>query len=463
MKPILYIFLLTFFVNVALAQPNKLKVSPDGRYLIYADSKKPFFWLGDTAWELFHRLNREEADEYLENRAKKGFTVIQAVVWAELVTKGDENAYGQKPFIGDDFSKPNEAYFKHVDYIVNKAQSLGLYIALLPVWGDKFNKKWGAGPEISQPNLAYLYGQFLGNRYKTNNIIWVLGGDRNPETPIHFEFIKQLARGIREGSESGQLISYHPSGNSTSATFFHNESWLDFNMTQSGHGKKDYPNFLYMMSCYQLQPTKPTLDAEPRYEDIPVRFWEMKLPNDWTKNPTAIPDTTFKFGWFDEYDIRRAGYWSILAGACGHTYGHNSIWQMWEEKHEAVIPVKCTWKQALDKPGAIQMGLMRKFFESFAWNRMIPNQTLLITHWIDCGEYTIASGDKNKKFVAVYSSAGKEFTINTQYLDGKNLKIKWFDPRKGEFFDEKVIIKPLQQSFTPPYKGTDWALLIEAI
>ena len=45
--------------------------------------RQAFFWLGDTAWELFHRLNREEADKYLKNRAE-GFTVIQAVAMAEF-------------------------------------------------------------------------------------------------------------------------------------------------------------------------------------------------------------------------------------------------------------------------------------------------------------------------------------------------------------------------------------------
>jgi hypothetical protein len=54
---------------------------------------RPFFWLGDTAWELFHRLNREEATRYLEDRASKGFTVIQAVALAELDGLNTPNAY----------------------------------------------------------------------------------------------------------------------------------------------------------------------------------------------------------------------------------------------------------------------------------------------------------------------------------------------------------------------------------
>ena len=39
----------------------RLKVS-DNRHFLVKDDGSPFFYLGDTAWELFHRLNREEAD-----------------------------------------------------------------------------------------------------------------------------------------------------------------------------------------------------------------------------------------------------------------------------------------------------------------------------------------------------------------------------------------------------------------
>ncbi len=58
----------------------------------------PFFYLGDTAWELFHRLSKEDAEKYLENRREKGFTVIQAVILAELDGLNTPNMEGEKPF-----------------------------------------------------------------------------------------------------------------------------------------------------------------------------------------------------------------------------------------------------------------------------------------------------------------------------------------------------------------------------
>ena len=146
MKRNFVLFVIIILMGFQLSA-QQLRISEDHRHITYQDGN-PFFWLGGTAWELFHRLTREEADLYLENRAKKGFTVIQAVVLAELDGLQTPNAYGHTPFEGIDPEKPNKEYFKHVDYIVNKANELGMFVALLPTWGDKFNKMRGVGPVV---------------------------------------------------------------------------------------------------------------------------------------------------------------------------------------------------------------------------------------------------------------------------------------------------------------------------
>ncbi|MCB0151002.1 MAG: DUF4038 domain-containing protein, partial [Caldilineaceae bacterium] len=127
-----------------------LKISENRRFLVHDDGT-PFFYLGDTAWELLHRLTYEETARYLADRAAKGFTVIQAVVLAELDGLHTPNRNGDVPLIDDDPTQPNEAYFAHVDAVVALAASLGLHIGMLPTWGDKWNVKWGVGPEIFTP------------------------------------------------------------------------------------------------------------------------------------------------------------------------------------------------------------------------------------------------------------------------------------------------------------------------
>lgn len=112
---------------------GKLKVSGNKRFLQFEDGT-PFFYLGDTGWELFHRLNKAET--------------IQAVVLAELDGLNTPNAEGNKPLHNNNLLTPNEAYFAHVDWVIKKAEEKGMFIGLLPTWGDKVDKQWGVGPVI---------------------------------------------------------------------------------------------------------------------------------------------------------------------------------------------------------------------------------------------------------------------------------------------------------------------------
>lgn len=272
MKTLFFTFSALLLSLCSLAQSD-LRVSDNGRFLVYQDGT-PFFYLGDTAWELFHRLNRGEAYLYLKDRAGKGFTVIQAVVLAEHNGLEEPNAYGELPLTDNDPAKPNEAYFKHVDFVIEKAAELNLHIALLPTWGDKvFKNKWGVGPEIFNPENAYKYGRFIGNRYKHNrNIIWVIGGDRNPrEDSDDVEIWRAMARGIVEtvGGNDKALMTFHPQ--TASSTWFHEDEWLDFNMLQTSHCA-DTKVWEKISHDYNLKPVKPTMDGEPMYEEIPVCF-----------------------------------------------------------------------------------------------------------------------------------------------------------------------------------------------
>ncbi|MCX8107979.1 MAG: DUF4038 domain-containing protein, partial [Verrucomicrobiae bacterium] len=261
--------------SVVDAQLPRLKVSENHRFLVYEDGK-PFFWLGDTAWELFHRLNREEVCRYLDNRAGLGFTVVQAVALAELDGLNAPNAYGHRPLLNNDPASPDvkdgpeNDYWDHVDFVVQEANKRGIYVGLLPTWGDKWNKKWGVGPEIFTPENARVYGEWLGRRYRTAGVIWILGGDRPVESDSHKEIIRAMARGLRAGDGGNHLITLHPTGGQSSAQFFHNEDWLDFNMRQNGHVAEYTGRYDQTRVDYDRMPPKPVLDGEPIYEDHPV-------------------------------------------------------------------------------------------------------------------------------------------------------------------------------------------------
>ena len=57
MKRTTVVFILMIIASATPSWPQKLRVALDHRHLVL-DNGKPFFYLGDTAWELFHRLDR---------------------------------------------------------------------------------------------------------------------------------------------------------------------------------------------------------------------------------------------------------------------------------------------------------------------------------------------------------------------------------------------------------------------
>ena len=423
---------------------GRLKVSDNKRFIIHEDGT-PFFYLGDTAWELFHRLNRQEAEKYLETRRKQGFTVIQAVVLAELDGLNTPNAYGDKPLNDNDPTRPNEAYFKHVDWIVNKAEEKGIYIGMLPTWGDKVTKAWGKGPVIfTNDNLddARAYGRFLGARYKgMPNIIWILGGDRVADDAR--QIWRAMAAGIKQGDQGRHLMTYHPGGGHSSAEWFGNDDWLDFNMLQSGHSKFDLPNYKAVSKDYNRKPIKPCFDGESRYEDHPVNW-----------NP--------KNGWFGDFDVRQAAYWALFAGAFGHTYGCHDVWQMHAPGRQPISSARNNWYDVLELPGAWDMMHVRDLIESRPFLTRVPDQSLIAGDAGDVPEHIQAT--KGEDYAFIYLPYGQNVQVTLGKISGQKVRAWWFDPRTGRAESAGTFENHGTKEFDPPgrpKRGNDWVLVLD--
>lgn len=432
----------------------RIKVSENGRYLQYSDGT-PFFYLGDTAWELFHRLDREEADLYLEDRAKKGYTVIQAVALSELDGHVVPNPYGFLPLTDLDPARPalregaDNDYWDHVDYVVNKANSLGMLIGLLPTWG----RYWNDGKPLFNKENAESYGKFLGQRYKDAGIIWILGGDRNPDTPEKKEIIRAMARGLKAGDEGNHLTTFHPTGWSGSAQWFHDEDWLDFNMRQNGHEVLYSRRYSSTLADYDRRPVKPVIDGEPLYEDHPVCF-----------NPGEMGHSV-------SADVRRAMYWDLFNGACGHTYGHHSVWQMFdpEKGRNPINNPLMSWKEAIHQPGAGQMKYGRQLMESRPYLSRIPDATAIVPDKVQTsvpGEglyHFSATRDEEGTYLMVYVPTGRKFTVRTDIIKGKKIKAWWYDPRNGRAKKAGTFSNQGQKEFISPTPGemTDWILVLD--
>ena len=461
---VIKVLLIIFFVaatscNNTNEQQNKmLRISADGHTFERTDGK-PFFWLGDTAWELFHRLNKKEADYYLETRKEQGYNVIQAVILSELNGLTEPNRQGDLPLIDKNPNKPNERYFEYVDYVIKKAASLDMHIALLPTWG----RYWSADTLFTSES-AFQYGKFVGNRYKDQwNIIWVLGGDRIPMNEIQFEIIRQMALGLKDGDNGKHLITFHPYGNNTSLTFFQHESWIDFHMAQSGHAHRDEPTFLYALNNNSAKPYRPFIDGEPHYEDIPVKFWEIKLNDDYISNPYCMPDSLTPYGYFNDYDVRLSAYWSVFSGAAGTTYGNGSVWCFWEEGRYSPLVIKHSWRKSMESPGGKQMQFLKKIIEIYGINNLVPDNSVIVNNWSLCSDYQCALISKDYKSVLVYSPEGKYVRVSMKKLSSKNNFYRWYNPRNGVFLDKKKVDdQSLVVEFCPPSQGTDWVLAIDA-
>jgi len=435
-----------------------LRVSGNQRFLVTSGGE-PFFWLGDTGWEMLHRLDRQEMEHYMRNRSGKGFTVIQTVIVGEIDGLAFPNLEGHLPFEDFDPERPTEKYFEMVDFAVKKAQEFGLVLALLPTWHTYVLP--GSHPLLNEvavftPENAYAYGKFLGTRYKdASNIVWVLGGDW-PAGP-QINIWDAMARGLDEGDSASHLISYHPRGQQSSSTWLHNREWLDFNMVQTGHQAPSFNVYDWISRDYYLTPAKPVVNGEPAYEEIGIWF-----------NP-ANPR-------HDDYEIRKQAYWSVFAGAFGHTYGNNNIWQMNNEDDSDRIWPTRSWDRALNSPGAGQLIHLRRLMESRPFLSRIPDQILLLgenpSHASDHIRVTRdgSAGKSNASYIMVYLPYYKSFKINTKVIPGSRLKVWWYNPQTGAAYLQAILDNQGEFEFSnwndlikEGMGGPDWVVVIDDV
>jgi hypothetical protein len=420
--------------QIASINAGPIRVSADGRHFVDARGR-PFFWLGDTAWPLFAQYTRQEAEAYLSRRAEQGFTVIQGVLaWGggtgfETPFPGPNYA-GHVPWLGDP-ARPNEAYFQHVDYLLRYAAERGLILAMLPTWGYYVNDA-----KTLTPQNAFAYGRWLGARYRQQpNIVWINGGDRIP-TGCE-ETYRALAHGLREGDGGAHLITYHPCGWRSSAQFWHQEGWLDFNMIETWtQWPKVYPAVL---SDTLLWPRKPVVLGEGAYENGPE----------------------YPLGPITPLIVRRQAWWTFTAGGF-FTYGQDQMWRMGPQ-----------WTSTFDTPGALQMGLFRKIATSRPWWRMVPDQGLFDSG-VSC-ERTLNTALRTVESdgALVYLSSQCHVLLHLDKILTKHVKVTWVNPQTGEERDGgtfatgnltgTVFPQPQSRWFSTPGHWEDAVLLLEGV
>ncbi len=423
-----------------------LAVSADGRGLVHADGSG-FLWLADTAWELLHRCTRAEIAAYLDLRAAQGFTVIQTVALAELDGLRAPNAEGHLPFRGEDPGAPEPAYWDLVDWTLTEAERRGMAVALLPTWGDKVSH-WGVGPRIFDATNAAAYGRWLGARYRDRrNLVWVIGGDRSPTVdfpggdcrrldPEVVAIWRALAQGVRQGDGGRHLMTYHTWGGDSSGRYWHDEDWLSFNSEQNGHDA--HPDVWNRIATdRERRPTRPVIDIEPCYEEIPIGF-NHRLN-----------------GWGSAWNVRWFAWIEILAGTCGHTYGCNGVWQMYALGREKACDARTTWFDSMQLPGAWDMGHLRDLLLSRPFPSLQPCQELLVGPAGSGPERRQAARAADGSWAAIYSAQGRPFTIDLTLIPAPRIRAWWYDPRSGIAQEIGIVERHPEAGFQPPTAGGD--------
>ena len=431
-------------------QNGKLKATANGQYLEH-ENGTPFFWLGNTAWLMPERLNRDDVEFYLTLEREEGYNVEQVQVLNAIPTF---NVYGQpandESFDFAPYAKERSyGYWDHLDYIVDFAASQGIYIAMDCIWGSQIEKM--------TPEKAEKFGHFIGSRYASKpNIVWMIGGDIMGDKGM--DSWDALARAIKE-SDPNHLMTFHPRGRTTSAWWYNDREWLDFNMFQSGHrrygqrnGDGDYTikdnteedNWRFVAMSFgdeaeQIEgrevkgSRKPVIDGEPSYEDIPQGLHDFSAPR------------------WQDYDVRRYAYWAVFAGCFGHTYGHNSIMQFMRPGILGSFGAEKPWWDAMKDPGYRQMKYLKWLMLALPFSEGRCDQTVISSPNGERYDRVIAT--RGNDYLLVYNYSGKPMRLDLTKISGKKKNVWLMNPADGSlhFLGEYNSDKSVEFAFDGAY------------
>jgi hypothetical protein len=416
-----------------------VKISANHRYLV-DQNQTPYLIQGEAAWELIVNLNDAAVEQYLRNRKEKGFnSVIVNLIEHRFSKKPPLNAAGDAPFTTPgDFTTPNEKYFAHADWVIRKAGEYGIQVLLYPLYLGYKGTTDGWIEEVLQngPAKCLHYGLYVGNRYKNfDNIIWVMGADRSPESAL--ADVDMVALGIKE-NDHHHLMTAHSEPEHTAMDRFGSGRWLDLDTVYTYQLVHDS-----LLENYNSKPIMPYFLIESTYE--------------------GEHDAS-------EAQIRRQAYWAVLCGGVGHFFGDNPIWHFdapgfFDQFASGVPPAKrLTWQQSMDLPGSVGMMYWGALFRSRAWYDLVPDQEHKVVT-AGLGEfrgldYLAAARTSDGSAVIAYMPSNRKITVDMGRVSGSQAKAWWFDPRNGKASAAGEFPTTRARDFTPPAEG-DWVLVLD--
>lgn len=411
-----------------------------GRYFTYSDGT-PCLWIGDTWWDWTNsRIRLESFKKLADTRAEQGFNIGQ------LFFAG--NGWGKESSLLDaSFENPKLEQIRKVEEMIKYANSKGI-----TVWIHAWWSREGINKSIGEENILRWW-KYVINRLHAYNVIWVIAGEYNMNNygGFQLDFWNRLGKIIKEEDPYDRVLSAHPtppmwSGGAdapqwSTAEAVHNEEWIDYNQSQTGHAR--WCNELtpeIISRAYQMEPPKPVVVTEPWYEFI-------------EGNPTAM-------------DIRFGAWSAVMSGSAGHSYGGGHVWRAHLPERPTGVgswPMDTSFStNTLFYPGALSVGFMGKYLRKLEWWKLEPHPEFVNEN---PSRFCLAVPGKEYLFYLRYGGSVK---VDLKSSDpASEFSYEWIDlvnskeVRKGTVHGGKVAEIKCPEDYPGFVNFKDWLLHIK--
>lgn len=443
------------------------------KYFVYADGT-PFFYLGDTHWNMFAEefdskgpyagnLNTDSHFKYIvQKRLSQGFTVYQS------------EPLGAAFNLTDGMDSRDISGFKAADKYFQYLADVGLVHANAEFFFSSSMTK-----NIFEDE-AYLeqMSRYWVARYGAYPVMWTLAQEIDNDcyfernTGQEYSFLNNPWVKVAEYIHKYDAYNHPLTG--------HQENTSATTVTGAGTGTNKSGNGVSVFVFPDV--------TERTGHDWWGAQWSPSLKSQadsnvakdyWKSSKVAVNyEGRYCYLWTKNFGARAQGWISYLSGMFGYGYGAADIWlykssyNMDVDSNDGVETItiadkeKYKWPEAVEFESAYQMGYMRNFFSYLPWWSLVPdfNDKNFFTAQ-NGGVYTCATAGNDVYVVYLYNksiAAGALLGMDENAV----YTLQWFNPRTGEYTlisqevkaDTTIGNRPAHEIPQKPDKE-DWVLL----
>ena len=422
-----------------------LRVSDDRRHFVHADGT-PFFWLGDTHWQMpdTERVDRCNHPEHgastcsyggqfqhlVADRKARGFTVYQTYPSATA------DHWWTTPYTEINPDRFRDVFDAQLDHLADQ----GFVIAL---GCGHFNNS----TRIPVADLC-RFARYLVARYGAHPVVWITCQEMNAPAEMggkemnRMEVWRAVAQEIARADGYGHPHSAHQWVVDVDTRPLGREPWHQWFALQGGHrGSGLTPQARYK-AYYDFQPVRPVLETEAMYELVDC-------------------------GGVNTTDDARVSAWrALLSGCAGYTYGAAGVWALkwdvtdtrWADYNHSIE----SWHAGMALPGAAQLTVLKDFFCSIPWTTLTPRfGDPVWAEWSD-PECCVLATDGNRLYLAYCHGERSAGALKGLDPDAA-YAAQWLDPCTGQATTIAEAFRSPDGCWSVPEKPPgDWLLRVEA-